>query len=263
MNGADAGPGGSELLRVEGLTRSFGGFTALNIDDLSLPSGELFALVGPNGSGKTTFFDIVSGFLKPSRGAVLFDGKEITHRKPYDIARSGLVRTFQLTRVFSQMSVIENMLAADGGRHHQLVRSLGTWNRARQMQSEVEDEAVDLLATFGLLEMREELAGNLSGGQKKLLEVARSLMSGPKLLLLDEPLAGVSAPLREQICAKLEEIVAAGTTVLFVEHDLHWVMKVASRVIVLDHGEVICDGPPAFVKNDARVVEAYLGLSGE
>ena len=220
------------------------------------------ALIGPNGAGKTTAFDLISGFVRPDGGAITFSGRRINGRSPEHIARRGLVRTFQLTRLFRAMSVVDNLLVA--GQQHpgenlwrMLLRPLATRRRERELRR----RAGELMERFELEQHRDQLAGSLSGGQGKLLELARVLMAEPRMVLLDEPFAGVNPTLTNKLLGQIEEMRAAGVTVLFIEHDLDVVMTHAQRVIVMANGAVIAAGPPDAIRRDQRVLDAYLGTA--
>jgi branched-chain amino acid transport system ATP-binding protein len=250
------------LLSVEDLRRSYGGVAALAGASFDVAEGSLTALIGPNGAGKTTAFDLISGFARPHAGSVTFAGSRIEGRAPEKVARRGLVRTFQLTRVFRAMSVLDNMLVA--GQQHPgesltriIIRPIRSINRERDIRR----RARLLLSRFQLEAKANELAGNLSGGQGKLLELARVLMAGPRMILLDEPFAGVNPALTQELLAHIEEVRAEGVTVLFIEHDLDVVMTHAQHVIVMANGRVIAAGPPDEVRRDERVLDAYLGTA--
>jgi neutral amino acid transport system ATP-binding protein len=248
-------------LVVEEAVRAFDGVRALDGATLEVEPGSITGLIGPNGAGKSTLFNCVSGFLRPQSGRVLLDGRRIDRRSAYRIARAGLVRTFQTPRVLARMTVLENVLL--GAPRHPGER-LGGWFvrplAARRSEREARARALELLDTFSLLAQAGDYAGTLSGGQRKLLELARALMLAPRLILLDEPLAGVNPTLGRRLLEHIEDLrLRDGTTVLFVEHDMEVVMNHSDRVIVMAEGRVIADGPPQDVRRNDVVVEAYLG----
>jgi branched-chain amino acid transport system ATP-binding protein len=250
------------LLRVEELRRSYGGVAAVTGASFDVAEGSMTALIGPNGAGKTTAFDLISGFVKPHGGSVRFAGSRIDGRAPEDVARLGLVRTFQLTRLFRAMSVLDNLLVA--GQQHpgeRLARIVIRPVTAIRREREIRRRARSLLERFRLDAKAHELAGSLSGGQGKLLELARVLMTAPRMILLDEPFAGVNPALTRELLAQIEEMRAEGVTVLFIEHDLDVVMTHAQEVIVMANGRVIATGPPNQVRRDERVLDAYLGTT--
>jgi len=228
----------SAKLEVDGVVRAFGGVRAVDGATFDVRPGSITGLIGPNGAGKSTLFNCVSGFLRAQSGRVLLDGRRIERSPAYRIARAGLVRTFQTPRTLARMTVLENVLLARDSR-----------TRARE-----------LLALVRLDGYTDELAGTLSGGQRKLLDLIRALMAEPRILLLDEPMAGVAPALRVEL---LEHILALRArdhvTLLIVEHDLDFVMRASDRVIVMNEGRVIADGTPDEVRTDERVVDAYLG----
>ena len=247
-------------LRVKDLRKSFGGAVVVDVDTLDIPSRGVTALIGPNGAGKTTMFDLLSGFVRPSRGSIEYGGRQLAGQSPEWRARHGLVRTFQLTRVFDRLTVLENMLIGIlPDAHMGLTSSVLRWRFSRHALHAAEEKAHDLLGQVGLGPVAGLLAGDLSGGQKKLLEFSRARMADPMMLLLDEPLAGVNPAVRERMLDHIRAFVAADRGVILVEHDLPRVMQIADRVIVLDRGKVIADGPPALIGEDAAVIEAYLG----
>jgi branched-chain amino acid transport system ATP-binding protein len=253
----------SARLEVRELVRTFDGVRAVDGATLDVGAGSITGLIGPNGAGKSTLFNCVSGFLRPESGRVELDGKRIDRRAPHRIARAGLVRTFQTPRALTRMTVLENVVLAtprnDGER---LGRGLAP--RARRRERSARARAVELLALVRLDGHADSLAGTLSGGQRKLLELVRALMVEPRILLLDEPMAGVSPSLRVEL---LEHILALrernGVTLLIVEHDLDFVMRASDRVIVMNDGRVIAQGSPDEVRVDERVVDAYLGAHHE
>lgn len=231
------------LLRIDGLTKSFGGVTAVNHCSLTILANRIYGLIGPNGSGKTTLFDLITGIQRPDRGEVYWRGERITHLKPYKIARRGISRTFQVIRVFPEMTALENLLVV-------APRGAGAAVRAR---------ALELLDFVNLTSLKDEYAGNLSYGQQKLLEFVRALMLDPQLLLLDEPAAGVNRTLLNDLLARIRDLQQQGKTIVLVEHDMQVVMNLCEHLYVLDHGEVIAAGLPAEIQTDERVMEAYFG----
>lgn len=253
---------GGPILTVSGLGKSFGGLAAVNGVDLSVRRGSITALIGPNGAGKTTLFDLITGFAKPDRGSVTFGGVPIAGLPPHRIASLGLVRTFQLTRVFNAMTVLENMMLAARDQPGEALSTVIMVRRAKRHERQVRARARELLGRFKLDSKADDYAASLSGGQRKLLEFARALMTEPKLLLLDEPMAGVNKVLGRQLLDHVEALRASeDITFLFVEHDMDVVMTRAEHVIVMAEGEVISEGPPNAVRNDPCVIEAYLGRS--
>jgi ABC-type branched-subunit amino acid transport system ATPase component len=251
----------SALLEVRDLTRSFGGVRAVDAASFDVVAGSITALIGPNGAGKSSLFNIVSGFLRPERGTVHFSGSAIHRRPPHRIAEAGLVRTFQTPRALTKMSVLENVLLA--APHHageRLGRVFATPRTARDQEEVAEREARRLLALVRLDHQADAYAGTLSGGERKLLDFARVLMTKPRLILLDEPMAGVNPTLTGQL---LEHMLAVreerGVTFLLVEHDLDLVMRACDTVIVMNEGRILTTGTPDDVRGDERVIDAYLG----
>ena len=249
------------LLEVRGVTRSFGGVRAVDNASFDVAAGSITALIGPNGAGKSSLFNIVSGFLRAERGSVTFAGRTIERRAPHRIAQAGLVRTFQTPRALTKMSVLENVLLA--APHHpgeRLGRVFATPRTTRSHESGAEREARRLLKLVRLDRQADDYAGTLSGGERKLLDFARVLMTEPRLILLDEPMAGVNPTLAAQL---LEHMLAAreerGVTFLLVEHDLDLVMRACDTVVVMNEGRILATGTPDDVRRDERVVDAYLG----
>ncbi len=247
----------SARLEVHDVVHAFDGVRAVDGATLSVEPNTITGLIGPNGAGKSTLFNCVSGFLRPQAGRVLLDGLRIDRRSPQRIARAGLVRTFQTPRTLARMTVLENVLLAAPDHPGE---QLGGALLGRRREREARARAQQLLELVRLDGQGDSLAGTLSGGQRKLLDLMRVLMTGPRLLLLDEPMAGVSPTVRVQL---LEHILGLrereGLTFLIVEHDLDFVMRASDRVIVMNEGRVIADGTPDEVRTDVRVVDAYLG----
>ena len=249
------------LLKAKGLTKRFDGLFANNEIDLEVPQGSLFAVIGPNGAGKTTFFSMVSGFLGSTAGSIEFDGRDITRIRQDQIAAMGLVRTFQLVQLFKGMSVAENVqvgchLATKGGVAAALLRP--AWFRRQEV--EVHERAHELLDFVGLGAQADQDAELLPYGQQRLLEVARALAAKPKLLLLDEPAAGLNTQETEGLARIIQKINAQGTTVLLIEHDVALVTRIADRIAVLDFGRKIAEGTPDEIKAHPEVIAAYLGV---
>jgi neutral amino acid transport system ATP-binding protein len=253
----------SVSLEAHEVVRAFGGVRAVDGATLEVEAGSITGLIGPNGAGKSTLFNCISGFLRPQSGRVLLDGKRIDRRLPHRIAQAGLVRTFQTPRALTRMTVLENvMLAARRHGGERLAGSLAP--TARRREHEVRARAAELLELVRLDGHAASLAGTLSGGQRKLLDLVRALMAAPRILLLDEPMAGVSPTLRVELLAHILALRERdGITLLIVEHDLDFVMGASDRVIVMNDGRVIAQGSPDDVRADERVVDAYLGARHE
>jgi branched-chain amino acid transport system ATP-binding protein len=248
------------LLEVRGLVKRFLGVTAVGGVDLVVERGELVSLIGPNGSGKTTLFNCVTGFLPADGGRVTFRDRDVTGTAPHRIARLGLARTFQQVSVFARLSALDNLLVfLQQHQEEQLLARLLRTPRLRRLEAAAVERARGLLALVGLDGKAELPAGSLSYGQRKLLAFAAALMPDPELLLLDEPAAAVNPTMIEQMKGHILALHRQGKTVLLVEHNMDVVMDISERVVVLDHGQKIAEGPPAAIRRDPQVVEAYFG----
>ena len=247
------------ILVVDGLVKRFGGLAAVDVDHLEVQRGAITALIGPNGAGKSTFFNVLTGFERADGGHATFDGRSLDGLPPHRIAGMGMVRTFQLTKALAKMTVIDNMkLAARGQTGERLVGAL--WRRAWAAQERaIEDRADELLEQFSLARVRNDYAGTLSGGQRKLLEMARALMTEPALVVLDEPTAGVNPALVQSLLEHVVALPARGMAVLFVEHDMDVVMGISDWVACMAQGQLVAEGPPAEVASNQVVIDAYLG----
>ncbi len=254
-------PEAEPILWLRDVRKSYGGVPAVAGASFAVRRGSLTALIGPNGAGKTTVFDLITGFVPLDAGAIRFEGKRISGQPPHRIARLGLVRTFQLTRVFAAMTVLDNMLLAGPRQPGESLPHFLTHPRAsRRSEAALQVRAKSLLDRFGLSAKTGDYAGTLSGGQRKLLEFARALMAGPRLVLLDEPMAGVNKALGRRLLDDVDQLRRTeDLTFLFVEHDMDVVMSRAEHVIVMAEGAVIAEGTPETIRREQRVVDAYLG----
>lgn len=247
------------ILVADGVIRRFGGLTAVNVKHFEVQRNSITALIGPNGAGKSTFFNLLTGFDMAQEGSGVFNGKPLRGMPPAKVARAGMVRTFQLTKALNRMTVIENMRL---GAQHQPGEGILTafvpplWS-ARER--EITEQAHELLHRFKLYEKKDDYAGSLSGGQRKLLEMARALMSKPTMVMLDEPMAGVNPALTESLLDHIVELKEEGMTVLFVEHDMHMVRRISDWVVVMAEGQIIAEGPAGTVMSNKAVQDAYLG----
>lgn len=247
------------IIVADGIKRQFGGLTAVDVEHLEIPRGAITALIGPNGAGKTTLFNLLTGFDKPNEGAWTFDGQSISGVPAFRVARKGQVRTFQLTKALGLLTVLDNMkLGAKGQSGESLARALFPWFW-RKEEAAIEERAIDLLTRFKLDAKRDDYAASLSGGQRKLLEMARALMSQPTLVMLDEPMAGVNPALTQSLLDHILNLKKEGMTVLFVEHDMHMVRHIADWVVVMAEGRVVAEGDPHEVMANPAVIDAYLG----
>ncbi len=248
-------------LEVKGLSKHFGGLYAVDGCTFQAPKGQVTGLIGPNGAGKSTAIDLISGFKLPHAGTVMFKDKNIVGLPPHRIARLGLIRTFQTPREWPALTALENVLMArwDPGREGFLRSVIGLSSSQRAAAGSELTEAREILAELGLDNLRNEPAGNLSGGQKRLVEFARIRLAQPHLVILDEPMGGVNPVLGERMAAAIEGFIASGTTVILVEHNLPFIERVTQHVIVMAQGAVIAEGPFESLRSSQAVVDAYLG----
>jgi neutral amino acid transport system ATP-binding protein len=254
----------NKYLEVTNLKKSFGGLKAVDVQSLSLNTNELTSIIGPNGAGKTTFFDLISGFQDSDEGKVYLNEKNITRSQPYSIARLGMIRTFQLTKVFDRMTVLENMMfSASTVNNDSFIKSLIRLPSQKTIEKNIKEKSFEIMKDLNIDHMANSYARELSGGQKKLLELGRSIINDPGILLLDEPLAGVNPKLAEEILQIILNLSEKGISILMVEHNIEAVMKISQRVIVLAEGMVIADDTPENVRTDEKVIEAYLGSDNE
>ncbi len=263
--GSASSPAKGNIFEATDVVKRFGGIRAVNGATMSVGEGSITALIGPNGAGKTTFFNVITGFYRPDGGTATFAGQPVLGKPAHRIARLGMVRTFQITKALSRMPVIDNMLLAapdqPGERLSGLIFKAAA---SRRRESEITERAVDLLASFNLDKKANDYAGTLSGGQRKLLELARALMTEPRFLLLDEPMAGINPTLGRRLLEHMERLRSEdGVSFLFVEHDMDVVMNHSDRVIVMAEGRVIAAGSPSEIRGNQRVIDAYLGGGGD
>ena len=251
------------IVTMDGISRRFGGLTAVDVEHLEIPRGAITALIGPNGAGKTTLFNLLTGFDKPDTGNWTFTGKSLAGIPAFKVAQMGQVRTFQLTKALSLLTVLENMkLGSKEQKGESLLYAVFPflW-KAKEV--EIEAKAMELLKRFKLDAKKDDFAASLSGGQRKLLEMARALMTDPVLVMLDEPMAGVNPALTQSLLEHVLALKTEGMTVLFVEHDMHMVRHISDWVIVMAEGRIVAEGPPAQVMKDQAVIDAYLGAHAD
>jgi branched-chain amino acid transport system ATP-binding protein len=262
FDGVEAVPGVAKpdpILVAHGIRRTFGGLTAVDVAHLEVQRGAITGLIGPNGAGKTTFFNLLTGFDQPDEGSWTFDGEDLGGVAAHRIAHRGMVRTFQLTKSLARLSVVENVkLGATAQRGEGMFASLvrPMW---RAQEREVTERADELLVRFKLDHMRDQFAGSLSGGQRKLLEMARALMVNPRMVMLDEPMAGVNPALTQSLLEHVKDLREEGMTVMFVEHDMDVVHDISDWVVVMGEGSVIAEGTPDQISANPHVIDAYLG----
>jgi branched-chain amino acid transport system ATP-binding protein len=249
------------MLEVQGVEKSFGGLTAVDGCSLEVKEGSITGLIGPNGAGKTTLFNIITGHYKPDRGKIIFQGQAIQGLPPHQIFKKKMYRTFQITREFAQMSVLENLMIMPEYQSGEKIWN--TWfrpSRVRNQEQAILEKALEVLEFVELIDLKNEYAGSLSGGQKKLLEIARSMMADPKIVLLDEPGAGVNPTLMKKLIANIRTLCAEqGITFFLIEHDMDLVMNLCDPVIVMSEGKKLAEGTAAEIRSNEAVLEAYLG----
>ena len=266
MSGAEAVPGSTKtdpILVADGVRRSFGGLTAVDVEHLEVQRGTITALIGPNGAGKSTLFNLLTGFDRVDQGTWSFQGRRISGKRGHQVARTGMVRTFQLTKALTRLSVLDNMLLGAKGQLGERIAGAFArplWQRQEQANTE---RALELLERFKLIAKRDDMAGSLSGGQRKLLEMARALMTDPDMIMLDEPMAGVNPALVQSLLGHITSLRDEGKTVLFVEHDMDVIMGISDWIVVLAQGRVIAEGRPSDIRSNQQVIDAYLGSREE
>jgi branched-chain amino acid transport system ATP-binding protein len=248
------------VLEIRGLSKNFGGLSAISEFDLSINQRELVGLIGPNGAGKTTIFNLITGFLRPTRGKIIFEGNNIVGRKPHDVAEKGMVRTFQATNIFSNFTVLQNIVAAC-----HLNPRIGFWEAAlhtsnsRMKEENILNQAIEIMKFVGLESMKDIPAQSLPHGYKRILGIAIALAARPRLLLLDEPLSGMNAEEVSETMGLINRAWQSGMTILLIEHNMRATMNLCERIVVLNFGKKIAEGSPEEIKGNKEVIQAYLG----
>jgi len=252
------------MLELSNISMRFGGLHVLHDVNLNVPQGSIFGLIGPNGAGKTTVFNIITGLLRPSGGNVSFDGKSLLGVKPHRITRAGVARTFQNIRLFKEMTLLENVVVgAYRHMHYGVGGLLFSLPNFRKHEAQARERALELLSWMKLDHKANDLADNLSYGEQRRLELARALATEPRLLLLDEPVAGMNTGERAELMREIEAIRGRGYTILMIEHDMRFVMGLCETIAVLNFGKIIASGAPDAIRNNEQVIEAYLGRDDE
>jgi branched-chain amino acid transport system ATP-binding protein len=247
------------IIDLVGLTKQFGQLVALDRVNLSVEEGEIRGLIGPNGSGKTTMFNLISGFIRPTSGKVVWRGCDMTGEPPHKVVKAGIARTFQLNVLLNEMSVLQNVIMAYHLQSSGFLEQLLRRTRAREKEKILEEKAMGLLETLGLAQIKDNIAGDLPHGHQRALSIAIALANEPKLLLLDEPLAGMNPAEKADMMLRIQDMRDSGITILLVEHDMRSVMSVCEKISVLNFGIKIAEGTPEEISDDKNVVEAYLG----
>ncbi len=250
------------VLRIENIKKAFGGVVALNGCSFNVKENSITGLIGPNGSGKTSLFNVITGFYRADEGAIRFKEQDITRLRPHEITQTGIVRTFQITRVFAGLTVLENMLYAPKDQlGERFLRALFQWGPIQKQERINRRKAMELLELVGIADLHADYAANLSYGQQKLLEIGRALLTSPELIMLDEPAAGINPTMIKKLSQVILDLHQEGKTFLIIEHDMQFVMGICEKVFVLDFGEKISEGPPEVIQKDKNVVKAYLGTT--